>query len=213
MPTAVTRAMLQVIYLVKHPSPRTPNALRELLGLTDVRAQDATSAAQRSTLDVRGAAFFGDDPSLRATAMNLGGDVVAPYTVSGTNHNFRASALFDDASIVAFTCSADATVSSFDVFSCTRLEKLILNVGGSNDLTLTHNGSGSGIVEDNAIRCVGREDIVLPPGGAAWLTRDPMEARWRLKPTDFTEATVDLEIDLDFTDPNKSHHQVTVGSL
>lgn len=175
MTVAVTRALLQLLYIEQAPSPRTPNALSELLGLIDVRAGGAPVAAHRKTLDLRGAAYMRDNPATRAVEINVGGDVVVSPAVSGTNNNYRPTD-WDDASIVLCTLSGDATITGFDAFSCRRMEKLIVNLGGGA-LTISHQSSSS--FQDNRTLTTTAANVVLNTGGAIWLLRDGVSTRWR----------------------------------
>lgn len=179
MPTAVTRALLQVIYLEQRPSPRTPNALSDLLGPIRFRSAGGESPRGRGTIDIRGAADLRDNPARNAVEVNVAGDVVAQASVSGALNDYRDS-LTDDASIVAFNCASAAALSGLDAFRCNRLEKLIINVGSSNALTVLHNSTLS-VVPDNRILTDDGGDLVIAPGGAAWLVRDFVSVRWRAK--------------------------------
>lgn len=177
MTIAATRALLQVLYREQHGSPRTPNALRELLGLIDVRAGGEGKAPNRKTLDIHGAAYLADDPVGRGIKIDCGGDVVIEPAISGTLHNYTTT-LWDDASIVLFTLTGATSITGFDAFSCRRWQKLIYVVGGGT-LTIEHAHTGSKV--DNRIHALA--DVVITTGQAAWLVRDFTDARWHSKAT------------------------------
>jgi len=204
----VPRAILQLVYLEQHPSPRAPNVLNELLGAINVRGAGEAAPPERKTLDLHGAASIVDDPLERVLKISCGGDVICEAAVSGTIHNFTAP-LFDDASMVVFTLDGDTTISSLDAFSCRRWEKLLINrTGGA--LTLLHSSSAG--FNDNRVLAATGADLVINPGGAAWLFRDAASTRWRAKISNAGDIGALLVGQLDFEDPQQSAHLQTAHS-
>jgi hypothetical protein len=179
MPLRVTRALLQVLYLEQHPPPRTPNTLRELLGLIQVRAAGEATPRKRRVIDLHGAAHFADDPVRRVIAMNAAGDVVIEADVNANSFNFNPPS-WDDCSIALLNVTGSRTLHGFEAFSCLRWEKLIVNVG-TGDLIIAHQGPAP---FDNRVFNETADAITIPAGGAVWLTRDFTIARWRTKIVD-----------------------------